>query len=427
MGSKTMQTHTMSPPVMRLLSGDSLCTSIARAPGNSVAHDIARTKAANDTAANAAINIDTHTDTDAELLLAAAVYQAWSNPRPAPWLSHDKGGRNRSVPTVLLKGAASVHRFDRQLRGVMKGVPDLPCFAGTEGTLTINGIAPKPRPFRICLVFWQPGFITAREGRPDARSAELQLICRLQKEWSTRRRAIDHGRIPLIDISVAYVLPRWKRSLATTSVGVSRESRLLRTDPRVLSYGRWQLGLRLCMLCPDVVMSTSGDVSRIVGSLGQEGPPEMLSAKLVAGLAQAPVLYLGGQQRVNGVRRNIAVNGPNRGWHNHSYDHFRCHHPVMMMGTMSGETAGANLEAHKLMQLAFTRTVAVIAETAIKREYCVGDIVSDRRNSIKDNRDWVVVRRPRKRTRTYSPPAGHRADAVEEIEDGSDSDDRTVS
>jgi hypothetical protein len=356
-----------------------------------------------------------------------ALHSAWTQRRTAPWSSPSLRKKNRHP--VRFAGLATLERFDRQLRAVFKPIKDLSYFCGTTGTLgSHQQDDDESTAFRLCVVLWSPGFLSATKGEPEGDSPEVELQMAIQRHWSLTRRLSGHesaAGAPLLDIYIAYVIPRWRRKSLDPPLRISgggganrRPSALTRVDPRLLASGMWQLGVRLCMIRPHAVFSATADTSRVLAALttiGQELPDPQ-------SMADKPPLRVQERQTVNGLRRRLAAGEgcPGVETLSHSFPHFRCPHPYSMTGARYRPAAAAAVEsvtgeqqttddlaeavedasrarARAELELLVQRTY----EEAIKRQYCLPTPPHD--DDDDDDDDDDIPTPPRKRSRLESP------------------------
>ena len=118
--------------------------------------------------------------------------------------------------------------------------------------------------FRVVLLFWAPTkLVAAQRSLRIAGSSESTLIRML--DTHLRQQAFS------TILTVVYLLPRWENNLDKAVVaqgGARSKNKFMAAPPSVLAYGLWQLGLRLCLLKPHVIVSTNTNLARVVGCTG---------------------------------------------------------------------------------------------------------------------------------------------------------------
>lgn len=131
-------------------------------------------------------------------------------------------------------------------------------------------------PLRLMVVLWAPGTVAAKrrsifvENTPE--NAIVQLL----------RRALKPIKRP-IHVDITYVMPRWKRN--DSGIG-----HFAATKPADIAYGIWRLGMHAIYNTPDVILSTSIDVSRVIEHSGGLNPSAFLTEDIKAAIAQLPVI-----------------------------------------------------------------------------------------------------------------------------------------
>ncbi len=295
-------------------------------------------------------------DLRAEFALTGAVYSAWTHGTLAPWMiSKDNP---TAASSIRLHGKPTVGRFDQQLRGVTqcKAMKDVNFFCGTSGTL-YQIKRPRQAIFHICMVLWAPGFLTAIVGKPVSDSFELELFSKIQNEWDKNRkehqqqqRQNKNKEVPILNISLAYVVPRrrtsrniqqaWKTS--TASGGGSFTNHISKCEPKVLACGVWQLGLRLCLLKPDVVVGIGSDAIRVLAAISELSPGQIIknTAATLGPLEQTRAMAYESQMKIQGLTRKVFSGeaSPQQTTHylTHNFDLFRLPHPFTMRGPNKG-------------------------------------------------------------------------------------------
>lgn len=258
-----------------------------------------------------------------EALTTAVVYQWWTgepDPLAAPWIQADK--ENTSLTPADLSrhpmGSRSargnaIARLDADLcRAIQRGNPNCLPFCGK--TEILGNHKNGTPPMRLMLVFWAPSRLTAlRQNLHISGTGEEEILDRLDRLLLSK----NLGAV----VTVAYLLPRWApppsaydpTTCGTTGRLISefrrpprtgveapgaghstrngRISKLKSTHPSLLSYGVWQLGLRICLTRPQAIISTNADLARIVAHTAGLDPRHLCTEsarQVVAGLPPPP-------------------------------------------------------------------------------------------------------------------------------------------
>ena len=304
-------------------------------------------------------------EVEAELTLAATAWRAWTgkNSSMAPWMAQNTDQKVQ-LPAIRLTSVPSVTRFDRQLRVLFQHFDNTICFCGTSGTL--HGIPltakQKENVFRVCLVFWSPMYKTALKGAIEKDSHEMDLFFRIQSAWSRARKAKKKSKVcvlPQLDISLAYVIPRWRRRRRHARKTGSYVTKLIMEEPRVLSYGMWQLITRFNLIKPHVVISTSKATSLIISNLAKLDPSDVIGEK-------HPTPALMQMESERGLQCGVMESINNlycRTYHGrmtHTFSHFRSPHPMQLLAQKEENTSLDEFRVimHGVVLLATTRSQA---------------------------------------------------------------------
>ena len=327
-------------------------------------------------------------DLRAEFALTGAVYSAWTHGNPAPWIIAKDIPK---ISSISLHGEATVCRFDQQLRGVMqcRAMKDVDFFCGTSGTLS-QLKRPRQNIFHICMVLWSPGFLTAKTGKPVSDSFELELFLKIQKEWDKNRKEhrnrhattmTNKVEVPILNISLAYVVPRRRTStnLQHNQAGKSSggfTNHISKCEPRVLACGVWQLGLRLCLLKPDVVVGIGSDAVRILASISELSPKKIIqnTVETLAPIEQSRAMAYVSQMKIHGLTRKVfsgKASSQLPHYLTHNFDLFRLPHPFTMRGATRGRRQKQNNQDHELQQHVslgqFSSTMDLIFRFAVQQ------------------------------------------------------------
>lgn len=231
----------------------------------------------------------------AEAAAIADVYTWWTGAGKAPWMIEsrvqplqllNRHGERRRLKSKGSKGKSkkknkvlpvsrrttvgnALYRLNSDLSLSLSALGDCIPFCGK--TVTIQGCDPHPfdpsRALRLMVVFWSPSKLVATQKTLHIlQSSEGKMMtlleARLQKE-----------AFPTV-VTVTYLLPRWKSDLSARmreSLGSDVQkpkNKYMATPPSNLAWGAWQLGIRVCLLRPHAVLSTSADLARILGCTG---------------------------------------------------------------------------------------------------------------------------------------------------------------
>jgi len=238
----------------------------------------------------------------------------------APWIQNNR--ENLDVTAADLSrhqmGSRSacgnaMARLDADLRrATQRGNPNSLPFCGT--TEIVGNHKNGTPPMRLMLVFWTPSRLAAlRQSLHIPATGEAEVLDRLDRLLLSK----NLGAV----VTVAYLLPRWApppsaydpATCGTTGRLISefrrpprtgveapggggagkngRVSKLQSTHPAVLSYGVWQLGLRICLTRPQAIISTNADLARIIAHTAGLDPRHLCTEsarQVVAGLRPPP-------------------------------------------------------------------------------------------------------------------------------------------
>lgn len=208
----------------------------------------------------------------------ARVYKTWTGSDQVPWMPRQvpQTPKNATIPTTRSGQGNALYRLNHDVGTALLSAltPEqegqmIP-FSGKTVHLKCGGGGASQ--IRLVVVFWSPSYWAATgQSILEQDSSENSMV-------NLIRRFMKKHRVDVI-LSIAYVLPRWiqqqsesendqhsQKPQSTSSMAFP--SKFVTTAPASLAYGLWQLGLLTCMLRPDVVISTSGDVARMVGCTG---------------------------------------------------------------------------------------------------------------------------------------------------------------
>jgi hypothetical protein len=295
----------------------------------------------------------------------ARVYCRWSGERRAPWypekdFSAVQHKKNRKAKNRRW-GIDRLHTDTVHALRDRKGREDTIPFCGDWRLVkqhrrrhnSDREKASREDPLRLMVVFWSPGKVVAKRHSVDventAEHAILSLLKVVLKQHKTPTATI---------IDITYVLPRWKAQ--TDNQGP--QNRFASTPPADLAYGVWRLGLHALLTNPDVVLSTSIDVARVISHSSGLDPTVFASEDAKAGLAQLPVIGLdptttGGtglpiKRQILGVRYEFPPSGGGT-----PLRHMRLPHPYLMS---SDSVDGSIRKQHQIL---FARAVEHLVTT----------------------------------------------------------------
>jgi len=211
-----------------------------------------------------------------DAIAMARVYKNWTGSDHVPWMPRQQheGADDTPVPATSSRTSQgnALYRLNRDISTALLNAlsPE------QEGQMipfsgkTVNLKCGNASKIRLLVVFWSPSYWAATgQSILEEDSSENNMV-------NLIRRFMKKHNVDVI-LSIAYVLPRWiqtqndpprKKTVANSSNTMAFPSKFLTTAPGTLAYGLWQLGALTCMLSPDAVMSTSGDVARMVGCTG---------------------------------------------------------------------------------------------------------------------------------------------------------------
>lgn len=290
-------------------------------------------------------------------------------------------------------------------------------------------------PLRVAAVFWSPSKIVARNHSTNIRGSSENQLKNLLENSLLRQHQIN------LDLSIVYVMPRWIPTRRTSSS--QQSSKFLQTPAASLAWGVWQLGLRLCMLRPHVILTTSTDVARVIacteGMRVQHIATETSKATLYR--LPAPLQEPTSQNLDECVLRHrierIVINlkdpaapprtlqhpppKPIRGLCPHKLYHLRLPHPFLLTKPVHDEREQKHQQASRAW---FLRTMERLVALA-RRHYDATDTVHVHGDTLTQNpvRARVVMRLspPPKKRKRIPPPPQLDDDAVEEIDSTSPS------
>ena len=284
----------------------------------------------------------------------AHVYKIWTGADQAPWMM--RGQQPQKNPTISQKRSGQGNALCRLNRDVSQALLSA-LTPEQEGQMipfsgkTVNlkcGTKAAPQ-IRLVVVFWSPSYWAAvGQSILEEDSSENSMVNLIQRFM--KKHKVD------VILSIAYVLPRWvqkndledeqpprKNNSATSSMAFP--SKFVTTAPASLAYGLWQLGLVSCMLCPDIIISTSGDVARMVGCTGGMEVSSVCTekAKGIVGTLQnlrrdaadtLPTIHrdltrLTGQAAASGKQNTCHLKHP-RHHKKPGVHHLRCPHPYLL-------------------------------------------------------------------------------------------------
>lgn len=250
----------------------------------------------------------------ADAAAVADVFCWWTGYGRAPWMLHNnradtkkgeptapkKRGRARAATTGKKKKSAgkrkrtrtgnALFRLDRDmylaLRDASKRFPMIPFAGKTIELRASQGSVGETPHIRVVAVLWAPSFLAAKRQSISIRGSSEHGLVQLLDNFM-QRQAVD------VTLTVAYVLPRWVKAPQPVSSGLAHNkvpSKFTRTPPAALAYGAWQLGMRICMLRPHMVLSTSADVARVVGCTGGLDVASLCTEQGKRAISEMPVL-----------------------------------------------------------------------------------------------------------------------------------------
>ena len=249
----------------------------------------------------------------------AEVYQWWTEKGRAPWMPENE----KPIQILNRRNLRRIHLKQRAQNGIRSS----PLSAlNMDLALTIGSALPQSIPyfgetiliraasantrkvtattaFRVMVVFWSPTYIAAKRKSVKVKNSSEGQLVQLLEQWFLRF-------YPNVLLTVAYVVPRWIKKTGSFghfsnipkqgSIGVSQSrqeqidaatyqpvpfsqqdeagtttttttttvlkyrTKFMETHPSVMSYGLWQLGLRVVFTKPHLILSTNADVARVI-------------------------------------------------------------------------------------------------------------------------------------------------------------------
>ena len=281
-----------------------------------------------------------------DAIAMARVYKTWTGSDRVPWMLQQQ--KNANTPLCIAPSRAcqgnALYRLNKDIGKALLSAlsPEqegqmIP-FSGKTVNLKC-GTTGAPQ-IRLVVVFWSPSYWTATgQSIMEEDSSENNMV-------NLVRRFMKKHKVDVI-LSIAYVLPRWVQQqndpedeprIKCTNSSMSFPSKFVTTAPASLAYGLWQLGVVNCMLCPDVIMSTSGDVARMVGCTGGMEVESVCTEKAKGVVGTLPSLRRDAVSTLPTIHRDLArLTGHGTCHLKHpshrsqaAVQHLRCPHPYLL-------------------------------------------------------------------------------------------------